>query len=181
MSEVHGNFFLDECNSCLSRFIRRTASPTMALKVSDRLCPRKGRPCRGFLRDTILDWEDELPDSEMKPATKHILKSDLVLCLGKESASFELIFISTCVYSTGTTLQINPVGQLPFYRIKGQEHNRKVVIVNLQKTRFDKKADLVIHDYVDNVCKSLSQHLDITVSLPNDLTDFPEGVIKCWV
>lgn len=83
LSEVHGDFFVDECNVCLSRFVRRTASPTMAQKVSDRPCPRSGRPCRGFLRDTILDWEDELPESEMGPATKHVLKSDLVLCLGE--------------------------------------------------------------------------------------------------
>lgn len=82
MAEVHGDFFIDECNLCLSRFIRPTASPTMAQKVSQRPCPRVGRPCRGFLRDTILDWEDELPESEMQPATKHVLKSDLVLCLG---------------------------------------------------------------------------------------------------
>ena len=63
LSEVHGDFFVDECNVCLSRYIRKTASPTMALKVSERACPRPGRPCRGRLRDTILDWEDELPES----------------------------------------------------------------------------------------------------------------------
>ena len=83
LSEVHGDFFVDECNLCLSRFVRRTASSTMAQKVSEQPCPRAGRPCRGFLRDTILDWEDRLPESEMQPAEKHILKSDLVICLGQ--------------------------------------------------------------------------------------------------
>jgi mono-ADP-ribosyltransferase sirtuin 6 len=163
LSEVHGNFFVDECNSCLSRFIRRTASPTMAQKVSDTPCPRRGRPCRGFLRDTILDWEDPLPESELRSAEQHVLKSDLVICLG-------------------TTLQINPVGSLPFYRRneKPVESRRKVVIVNLQQTRFHKRADLVIHDYVDHVCKMLCEHLHVQPSLANDFTKFPEGTVRPW-
>lgn len=82
LAEVHGDFFVDECNLCLSRFIRRTASPTMAQKVSTTPCPRKERPCRGFLRDTILDWEDQLPESELTSSEKHVDKADLVICLG---------------------------------------------------------------------------------------------------
>ncbi|CAG2119376.1 unnamed protein product, partial [Medioppia subpectinata] len=34
IGELHGNFFLDECTACNSRFIRSTPSPTMGCKVS---------------------------------------------------------------------------------------------------------------------------------------------------
>ena len=39
----------------------------------------------------------------------------------------------------------------------------KVVIVNLQKTKMDKKADMVIHDYVDDLMRKLVHLLDIKV------------------
>lgn len=159
LAEVHGNFYLDECNLCLSRFIRNSPSPTMALKVSNIPCPRKERPCRGFLRDTVLDWEHELPASELEPAEKHVRKSELVICLG-------------------TTLQINPIGQMPFIGKKGPGFGRKVVIVNLQRTRFDKKADLVIHEYLDTVSKKLCELLDIHPALPDDLT--AQGQFVPW-
>lgn len=159
LAEVHGNFYLDECNLCLSRFIRNSPSPTMALKVSNIPCPRKERPCRGFLRDTVLDWDHELPDSELEPSEKHVKKSQLVICMG-------------------TTLQINPIGQLPFVGKKGPGFSRKVVIINLQKTRFDKKADLVIHEYVDIVSKKLCELLSLQPALPEDLTR--QGAFVPW-
>ena len=159
LAEVHGNFYLDECNLCFSRFIRNTPSTTMALKVSDVPCPRVERPCRGFLRDTVLDWEHELPVCELEPSEKHVKKSDLVICLG-------------------TTLQINPIGSLPFVGKKGPGVSRKVVIVNLQKTRFDKKADLIIHEYLDKVCKQLCDLLDMQPALPDDLTC--KGTFVAW-
>lgn len=161
LSEVHGNFYLDECSQCFSRFIRSTPSLTMGLKVSNVKCPRQtGKPCRGYLRDTILDWEDELPYSELKSAEDNILKSDLCICMG-------------------TTLQINPVGQMPFWSRK--KNPRKVVIINLQKTRHDSKADLVIHEYVDRVSQMICQFLRIPIGTPQDLTDIkPGNQINIW-
>lgn len=148
LSEVHGNFYLDECNHCLRRYVRSTPSQTMGLKVSDVRCPRPGRPCRGYLRDTILDWEDELPLSESEMAELHSEKADLFICMG-------------------TTLQINPVGQMPFRK---RITRPKVVIINLQTTKYDSKAELVIHSRVDEVCKQLCSMLGVTVQSPIDFT-----------
>lgn len=161
LAEVHGNFYLDECNLCFSRFIRNSPSPTMALKVSSIPCPRAERPCRGYLRDTVLDWEHELPAFELEPSEKHVRKSQLVICLG-------------------TTLQINPIGSLPFVGKKGPGFGRKVVIINLQKTRFDKKADLVIHEYLDKVSKKLCELLELQPALPEDLTDHSGETFVPW-
>ena len=165
ISELHGNFFLDECNQCQTRFIRSSPSLTMGLKLSNNICPRLKRPCRGYLRDTILDWEDNLPRSELDKAILYSQKADLCICLG-------------------TSLQIFPAANLPFICKKRKDNPGKVVIINLQPTKFDSKADLVIHDYVDNVMIYLCKLLNVTISnydQENDLTHFDcESLIKVW-
>lgn len=158
LSEVHGNFYLDECNHCSRRYIRSTPSPTMGLKVSDIRCPRPGRPCRGFLRDTILDWEDELPLTELENAEIHSEEADLFICMG-------------------TTLQINPVGQMPF---KKRTVRPKVVIINLQATKYDSKAELVIHSRIYEVCKQLCLLLGITIQPPIDFTVRAKEKMILW-
>lgn len=122
----------------------------MGLKLSGQKCFKsEGKPCRGVLRDTILDWEDELPVYELDKAHEFCSKADLVICLG-------------------SSLQIQPVNKLPFLCKKRKIDKGKVVIVNLQKTVMDKKADLVIHDYVDDLMRRLVDILELKV---NDYTE----------
>ena len=158
LSEVHGNFYLDECSHCLRRYIRSAPSPTMGLKISGTRCPRPGRPCRGYLRDTILDWEDELPPFELESAEFHSDQADLFICMG-------------------TTLQINPVGQMPF---KKRITHPKVVIINLQATKYDTKCELVIRSRVDDVCRELCSVLGVTILPPIDVTKTAEDGILPW-
>lgn len=153
ISELHGNFFLDECNVCKSRFVRSSCSDTMGLKVSEVPCPRSSRPCRGFLRDTILDWEDELPSSELRKAALMSQKADLCICLG-------------------TSLQIVPAANLPFLCKK---NGGRVCIINLQKTKFDTKADLVIHENLDDVFLHLIKILGLEVNKYDPLKDLTKA------
>ena len=167
LSEVHGNFYLNECNVCLKRFLRNSPSPTMTLKVSNISCPSpksRCRPCKGFLRDTILDWEDNLPESELFSAEEHCKKADLILCLG-------------------TTLQINPIGKMPFDCKKRRKPDNplKIVIVNLQATDKDRFADVVIHYDVEEVCQSICKNLKIEPSEAQDFTNFPDGEVHPWI
>lgn len=70
----------------------------------------------------------------------------------------------------GTTLQINPAGQLP---LKNKKFNGKFVICNLQPTKYDKKADLVISSYVDIVMEKVLKRLGVELpeySQENDPT-----------
>lgn len=206
IAELHGNYFLDECSTCWKRFIRNTPSSTMACKETGEICRRKHpRPCRGLLTDTILDWEQSLPEIELIAAEKQATKSDLSICLG-------------------TTLQINPAGLLPLrvlrrkrakqqtklnkkikqevaetediksehFKVeecdvkkidhqtintngikreleedcedcKSEEPLNKLVIVNLQPTKYDPRAQLVVHQYIDRVMAMLCQQLNLTV------------------
>ncbi|XP_027274997.1 NAD-dependent protein deacetylase sirtuin-6 isoform X5 [Cricetulus griseus] len=69
LAELHGNMFVEECPKCKTQYVRETVVGTMGLKATGRLCTvakaRGLRACRGELRDTILDWEDALPERDL--------------------------------------------------------------------------------------------------------------------
>ncbi|KAJ3677535.1 hypothetical protein LUZ60_003259 [Juncus effusus] len=131
LSELHGNSFRELCSSCGTEYVRDFEIETIGLKNTSRRC--SDLKCSAKLKDTVLDWEDALPDKEMDLAQKQCSAADLVLCLG-------------------TSLQITPACNFPFRCLK---KGGKVVIVNLQDTPKDKKASLVIHGLVDKVMESV--------------------------
>ncbi|MGH0179926.1 UNVERIFIED_CONTAM: hypothetical protein FKN15_002889 [Acipenser sinensis] len=98
LSELHGNMFVEECIKCGKQYVRDAVVGTMGLKPTGRLCDvpksRGLRACRGKLRDTILDWEDSLPDRDLNRADEACRSADLAVTLG-------------------TSLQIKPSGNLP--------------------------------------------------------------------
>lgn len=56
------------------QFIRRSAATTVGKKLLGSKCRRhelNGRMCRGHLQDTILDWEDNLPDDDLEMSEYH--------------------------------------------------------------------------------------------------------------
>jgi NAD+-dependent protein deacetylase sirtuin 6 len=74
ISELHGNMFIGQCSMCSRQYIRQKAMITVGQKESDVSCPAlKGGKisCRGKLRDTILDWEHELPVKDLSLADIH--------------------------------------------------------------------------------------------------------------
>jgi len=143
LSELHGNMFVEECNKCGFQYIRENCVKTMAQNLTGGLCSQmKSRGlCRGKLIDTILDWEGALPDTDLDLAEEHSKKADLSLCLG-------------------TSLQIVPSGNIPLLTKKS---GGQLVIVNLQPTKHDKKSDLKISTYVDQVLEKICESLRIEI------------------
>ncbi|KAK1353793.1 Deacetylase sirtuin-type domain-containing protein [Heracleum sosnowskyi] len=139
LSELHGNSFREVCPSCGAEYVRDFEVETIGLKETPRRCSAMN--CRSRLRDSVLDWEDELPRKEMNLAEKHCQMADVVLCLG-------------------TSLQITPACNLPLRSVRG---GGEIVIVNLQKTPKDKKAKLVIHGLVDKVIVGVMQILNMRI------------------
>ncbi|KAH0514183.1 NAD-dependent protein deacetylase sirtuin-6 [Microtus ochrogaster] len=127
------------------QYVRDTVVGTMGLKATGRLCTvakaRGLRACRGELRDTILDWEDSLPDRDLMLADEASRTADLSVTLG-------------------TSLQIRPSGNLP---LATKRRGGRLVIVNLQPTKHDRQADLRIHGYVDEVMSKLMKHLGLEI------------------
>ncbi|XP_048019292.1 NAD-dependent protein deacetylase sirtuin-6 isoform X2 [Megalobrama amblycephala] len=145
LSELHGNMFVEECEKCGKQYVRDTVIGVMGLKPTGRYCDvtrsRGLRSCRGKLISTILDWEDSLPDRDLNRADEACRRADLALTLG-------------------TSLQIKPSGDLPLLT---KRTGGKVVIVNLQPTKHDKHAHLLIHGYVDEVMGQLMKLLGLEV------------------
>lgn len=136
LAELHGNSFMEVCVWCEEEYLRDFEVESIGLKVTSRKCK-----CGAKLRDTVLDWDDALPEKEMKEAEKHCKMADVVLCLG-------------------TSLQVTPACNLPLRCVRG---GGKVVIVNLQNTPKDKKASLVIHGRVDEVIAGVFQLLNMKI------------------
>ena len=100
LSFLHGDVFVEECDKCGTQFLNLDPVPTMAQRLTGNVCEatkRDGqRGCRGKLKDTILDWEADLPERDAAAAEEHAKMADLSLTLG-------------------TSLQIVPAGNFPTY------------------------------------------------------------------
>ncbi|XP_014786464.1 NAD-dependent protein deacylase sirtuin-6 [Octopus bimaculoides] len=143
LAELHGNMFVEECDKCFIQYISESSVPTMGLKhTGDNCLQMKMRGiCRGQLTDTILDWEDNLPEDDLQAANKEAKLADLSVCLG-------------------TSLQIKPSGRIP---VLTKKNGGKLVLVNLQPTPLDRLCDLRINAYVDRVMKGVCQLLDVDI------------------
>ncbi|CAH1444673.1 unnamed protein product [Lactuca virosa] len=139
LSELHGNSFREVCPKCGTEYLRDFELESVGLKETSRRCI--DAKCGAKLRDSVLDWEDELPPTEMKAAEKNCRMADLVLCLG-------------------TSLQITPACNLP---LKSIRNGGKMVIVNLQQTPKDNRASLVIRGFVDKVMSGVLHLLKMQI------------------
>ncbi|GLG96629.1 NAD-dependent protein deacetylase Sirt6 [Gryllus bimaculatus] len=144
LAELHGNMFIEQCKQCDRQFVRNGSVSTVGQRSLNKPCSatqKNGRPCRGRLHDTILDWEHNLPANDLEMSDYHSCVADLSICLG-------------------TTMQIVPSGNLP---LSTKKYGGKLVICNLQPTKHDRKADLLIHSYVDEVMEELMGILNLTI------------------
>ena len=131
-SVLHGCIFTEKCNICQMEYFRDFDVGGVSFKKTGRKCT-KVPGCAGDLHDTILDWEDPLPEDDWEKAQLHCKQADLVLALG-------------------TSLRIEPAGSLPLSA-------KRFVIVNLQATPYDNDADLIIRAKVDDIMTLLMKSI----------------------
>lgn len=142
LSELHGNLFMEVCDTCKSRYFRDYDVGGMGLKYTGNKCDDP--TCRGKLKDFAVDWDTELPDDIFRKAKSEIKQSDLVICIG-------------------TSLRIRPAGNMPASVVrvsKTCKEKGSLVIINLQATHLDSKA-LKIHHYSDFVMQKLFDKLSL--------------------
>ena len=128
LAVLHGCAFTEKCIECSTEYFRDFDIGGMSFKPTGRNCTREDCS-RGMLHDTLLDWEDPLPEDDFERAQVECEKADVVLCLG-------------------TSLRIEPAGSLPTF-------SKQFVIVNLQPTPKDEFAALIIKASVDEVMQRL--------------------------
>jgi mono-ADP-ribosyltransferase sirtuin 6 len=129
---LHGCIFTEKCEDCAKEYFRDFDIGGVSFEVTGRKCD-----CGGKLRDTVLDWEDALPEEDWQMAQDQCERSDLVLVLG-------------------SSLRIEPVGSLPTLA-------KQFVIVNKQVTPYDDRAALIIRANVDKVFETLMENLNISI------------------
>jgi len=133
LSVLHGCLFTEKCERCGEEYFRDFDIGGISFQKTGRKCTIS--ECHGDLVDTLLDWDDSLPEYDHDMADEHCSKSDLIICLG-------------------TSLRIKPAGDLP-------KLGNKFVIINLQVTPLNKQAELVIRAKVDDVMDNLLKKLHI--------------------
>ncbi|EDV49646.1 uncharacterized protein Dere_GG17292 [Drosophila erecta] len=154
LSELHGNIYVEQCRKCRRQFVSPSAVETVGQKCLQRACKSsmesKGRSCRsGILYDNVLDWEHDLPENDLEMGVMHSTIADLNIALG-------------------TTLQIVPSGDLP---LKNLKRGGKFVICNLQPTKHDKKANLIVSSYVDVVLSKVCKLLGVEIPEYSEASD----------
>lgn len=154
LSELHGNIYIEQCKKCRRQFVRSSAVETVGQKSLKRPCKSstdaQGRSCRaGILYDNVLDWEHDLPEKDLEMAVMHSTVADLNIALG-------------------TTLQIVPSGDLP---LKNLKLGGKLVICNLQPTKHNKKANLIVCGYVDVVLSKVCKLLGVEIPEYSESSD----------
>jgi mono-ADP-ribosyltransferase sirtuin 6 len=182
-SILHGCIFTEICDTCSTEYVRSYEIQSIGLQYTGRYCTQSS--CVGVggkLKDTLLDWEDPLPQVEWNTAQSVCSKADLILCLG-------------------TSLRIEPAGSLCTFTTTGNNnsngfdddddeegkekrskkrkkqsttstkrvHHKSTkkklgyVIINLQPTPYDDGATLIIRAKVDDVMQFLMHKLGYTL------------------
>ena len=187
LSELHGNVFVECCERCGYRYHRpyyvmdddasqyyedldETGStdipkPPHARKCCQcGLCHRTGRRCEhpgcsGYLKDSIINFGDDLEEAILSRAEEHAGKADVMLSLG-------------------STMQVTPACDLVVRNKKAVQ----LVIINRQETNFDELC--YRRDSVSGVgrgsrvfgdCDALMRQLMGCLLFPRQLREWEEG------
>lgn len=81
LAELHGNMNLEKCSKCGAKYLRDfDATLGLLNHATGRKCDKP--ECRGPLKDSIINFGENLPGEELEKAFLHAEKADLCLALG---------------------------------------------------------------------------------------------------
>jgi NAD-dependent SIR2 family protein deacetylase len=142
ISELHGNIFKETCTKCKKTFIR-DFNVLLSVKnfnkhLTGRYCDEED--CNGELMDNTINFGEYLNSEEVEKAKYNAKKSDLSIVLG-------------------SSMKVSPSNSYPILAKKNE--NGALVIVNLQKTDFDKYCDLRVFSKIDEFMKLVIKEFDL--------------------
>ena len=144
IAELHGNTNLESCAKCGRQYMRdfrtRRASNSVHQHETGRRCDDD--KCNGKLRDSIINFGENLPEGPLDLGEVTASTSDLMLVLG-------------------SSLRVTPAANMP--ELVGTRPDARLVIVNLQTTPLDGIAESVIRARCDRVMRGIMDRLEIRI------------------
>ena len=142
ISEVHGNRNKEECMKC-GRDYFRDFGVRVARGVKEHKTGRKcdDPACKGDLKDTIINFGENLNENILNTGYAHGSEADLMVCVG-------------------SSMRVNPAAHMAGLTA---ERGRNLVIINLMKTPLDAHATLVINGRCQQVFELLMKKLQIAI------------------
>lgn len=142
LAELHGNTNMEKCIKCGMKYMRDFRTRT-SREVHNHLTGRHcdDLHCGGHLVDSIINFNEDLPEDELEKAFKRAELADLCIVLG-------------------SSLRVYPAADIPRDMIK---RGAKVVIVNLQKTPLNKKCAMEVHSRIDSLIVRLMKQLELEI------------------
>ncbi|KAK3691447.1 hypothetical protein RRG08_036247 [Elysia crispata] len=168
LSELHGNTFVEKCETCDARFERpfpcRRGNGAFEIKCkrckinhrTGRRCSKKG--CNGYLMNTIINFGDYLEGNVLSRAIDEASLSDAVLVLG-------------------STLRVTPANNL----ITMGDRPMKLIICNRQTTPHDEDCKVegphghALGSRVFGDCDVLMKSVMACVLKPDELRVWEDG------
>jgi len=143
LAELHGNVYKEVCPTCGADYIRPSSVVDGARqRCTGRLCERLN--CRTPLRDSIINFGESLPFTELGKAERHSMDADVAFVMG-------------------SSMRVTPACDLPALCNKRKDQPGSLAILNLQKTRFDDDCAVRIFGKCDEFMQLLMAELDIDV------------------
>lgn len=143
---------MEVCPKCKAEYHRDfiVAQPTL-LDIKSRNSHKTGRfcsQCDTELEDTIVNFNEEIPEERLKRAFGVAEQCDLVITMG-------------------SSLKVEPANEIPL-------RAKKFVIINLQETPLDDHAELIMNGRAENVVSAMAQKEQLDLEpIPNYIFRIP--------
>ena len=142
LAELHGNTNMEKCLKCGVKYVRDSWTRT-ARAVHDHLTGQRcdNPKCGGPLVDSIINFNEDLPEDELQKGFENAELADLCIVLG-------------------SSLRVYPAADIPGGMIR---RGARVVIVNLQKTPLNKCCAMEIHARIDTLMEGIMKRFGLEI------------------
>lgn len=131
--EIHGNLRKGHCIKCNKEYTLEEIN----LRIENDGIPPKCERCKKPIKPNIVLFGDPLPYEDFYKAEKGLQECDLLIIIG-------------------SSLLVYPVADLPHIAV---DRGVKIIIMNLERTPFDKDATLVLRNRIDETCREINEFL----------------------
>jgi len=133
--EIHGHMREATCVRCYKEVV---IDPAVEHVIRDGRVPQC--ECGGVLKPNVVLFGEELPIRVLNRAMDEARRCDLILV-------------------AGSSLEVTPAADIPFLAV---DRGARAIMVNLEPTGFDPRADIVIHGDVAEILPRFVQALTAT-------------------